>query len=253
MISLKTPQEIKILQQGGKILSEVLHQVARATKPGVSAEDLDKLAYKLIKEKGGEPSFLNYQPDFASVPFPNSLCVSVNDVVVHGIPYANLIIRSGDIVSLDLGLKYKGLYTDMALTIGVGKINPLYRKMIAVCRGALQAGIRAAISGNTLGDIGYAIQSFVEKRGFVVIKDLVGHGVGYSQHEDPLVLNFGKPHQGIPLKTGMVLALEPMITLDNGAVKEKSDGSFVTANRKVAVHWEKTIAVGRRGPIVITP
>lgn len=253
MITFKTPEEIKILVKGGRILSEILHQVAKKVRPGISALELDKFASYLIRKRGGKPSFLNYQPDFAIRPFPYSLCVSVNEVVVHGLPKENLIFKEGDIVSLDLGMEFKNLFTDMALTVGVGRIDPLYAKMIQVCRSALDKGIKMAVAGNTLGDIGYAIENYVESQGFAVIKDLVGHGVGYKQHEDPLVPNFGQPGKGLVLKRGMVLALEPMITLQNGAVKENPDGSFSTVNKNVAVHFEKTIAVGEKRVQIITP
>lgn len=250
---IKSKEEIKILSIGGKILSRILKRLAKEAREGVSAQFLDNLAYKLIKESGGEPSFLNYQPDFAKAPFPYSLCVSVNEVVVHGLPKENLIFKNGDIVSLDLGLKYKNLYTDMALTVGIGKIDPLYQKMIKVCREALNQAIKVAKHKNTLGDIGWAIESFVRKNGFIVIKDLVGHGVGYKPHEDPIVYNYGERHKGLTLLEGMVLAIEPMITLKNGAVKENSDGSFSTLNNEIAVHFEKTIAIGKNKAVVITP
>lgn len=253
MISLKTKEEIKILSEGGKILSRILKRIQREVKPGISAKELNDLAYKLIKESGGEPSFLNYQPDFAQKPFPYSLCVSVNEVIVHGLPKEGLKLKEGDIVSLDLGLKYKNLYTDMALTTGVGKIKPIYKKMIKVCSEALRKAIKVAKIGYTLGDVGWIIKDYVERNGFVVIKDLVGHGVGYKPHEDPIVYNYGEKGKGIILKEGMVLAIEPMITLKNGAIKENSDGSFETLNGEVAVHFEKTIAILKKKTIVITP
>lgn len=253
MYFLKTKEEIKILKEGGKILSKILNRLKKEIKPSLSAKELDDLAYKLIKESGGEPAFLNYKPDFALKPFPYSLCVSINDVVVHGLPLKDLILKEGDIVSLDLGLKYKGLYTDMALTVGVKKIKPIYQKMIKVTRQSLERAISKAREGNTLGDIGYEIENWVRKNGFVVIKDLVGHGVGYKPHEEPVVYNFGEKGKGLVLKEGMVLAIEPMVTLKNGAIRENSDGSFSTLNGEVAVHFEKTIAVSKTKAIVITP
>ncbi len=218
--SIKSLDDIKTLKEGGKILSRILKKVASEVKPNVSAKYLDDLAYKLIKESGGEPAFLNYQPDFAKKPFPFSLCVSINEVVVHGLPLKEVIIKEGDIVSLDLGLKYKNLYTDMALTVGVGKIKPIYKKMMKVCYNALMKAVKIAKVGNTLGDIGWAIESYTKKNGFVVIRDLVGHGVGYKPHEDPLVYNYGEKGKGLILKEGMVLAIEPMITIKSGLVKE---------------------------------
>lgn len=252
MIYFKTAQDISILREGGKKLSLVLKKVTQAVQPGIFTADLDKLAFNLICEYGGKPSFLNYQPSFANKPFPSSLCTSINETVVHGLPSEKKILKQGDVISLDLGMEYKGLFTDMAVTVGVGKIKPVYEKLIKITKVSLLQAIKASKINNTLGDIGYAIQKCVEKEGFVIIKDLVGHGVGYSPHEDPVVFNYGVPHQGLKLDEGMVVAIEPMVTFDNGAVKEEEDGSFVTVNGKVSCHFEHTIAITKKGPIVIT-
>jgi len=249
---MKTDSEIRVLRQGGKRLSLILRKVTKAVKPGINADDLDKLAFNLIRQEGGRPSFLNYQPDFSARPFPKSLCVSVNETIVHGIPSKKIIFKAGDLVSLDIGMEYQGLFTDMAVTVGVGKIKPKYQKLIRVTREALNKAIEAAKMGNTLGDIGYAIQSFVERNGLAVIKNLIGHGVGYLPHEEPAVFNFGEPGQGLKLKQGLVIAIEPMVTFGSGEVKEKQDGSFVTANGEVACHFEHTVAITKKGPIVIT-
>jgi len=248
----KTTQDISILREGGKKLALVLKKVAQILQPGISTADLDKLAFKLICEYGGKPSFLNYQPSFANKPFPSSLCTSINETVVHGIPSKKKILKQGDVISLDLGMEYKGLFTDMAITVGVGKIKPIYEKLIKVTREALNQAIKASKANNTLGDVGYAIQKCVEKDGFVVVKGLVGHGVGYYPHEDPVVFNYGKPHQGLKLEEGMVIAIEPMVTFDDGTVREEEDGSFVTANGRVSCHFEHTVAITKKGPIVIT-
>lgn len=252
MIYCKTPSEIKILRIGGKRLSAVLKRVARKVKPGVSTADLDKLAFRLIKGCGGRPSFLNYQPDFASNPFPASLCVSINETVVHGIPAANKILKEGDVVSLDVGMEYEGLFTDMAVTVGVGRIEPIYARMMRATREALQQAIKAVKLNNTLGDVGYAVQKRVERDGFVIVNGLVGHGVGYAPHEEPAVFNYGSPRQGLKLREGMVIAIEPMVTLENGDILEKPDGSYATANGQVACHFEHTVAVTKRGSVVIT-
>ena len=252
MIYFKTAQDINILREGGKKLALVFKKVVQAVQPGISTADLDKLAFNLICEYEGKPSFLNYQPSFANKPFPSSLCASINEEVVHGIPAEKKILKQGDVISLDLGMEYKGLFTDMAVTVGVGKIKPIYEKLIKTTKESLLQAIKASKINNTLGDIGYAIQKCVEKEGFVVVKDLVGHGVGYSPHEDPVVFNYGKPHQGLKLEEGMVIAIEPMVTFDDGAVKEEKDGSFVTANGKVACHFEHTIAITKKGPMIIT-
>ena len=249
---MKSDSEIKILREGGKKLSVILNKVAKVAKKGVSAKELDKIAYDSITKIGGKPSFLNYQPEFAEEPFPSSLCVSVNETIVHGIPTEDVVFKQGDIVSLDLGMEYKGLFTDMAITIGIGKIEPQYRKLIQVTKESLDKGIKAAKLGNTLGDIGYAIQSHIEKNGLAVIKNLVGHGVGYLPHEDPPVFNFGYPGQGFKLEQGLVIALEPMVTFKSGEIRELKDGSFVTANGEIACHFEHTIAITKKGPLVIT-
>ncbi len=252
MIYFKTAEDINILREGGKRLALVLKKVVQAIQPGVSTAGLDKLAYNLICEYEGKPSFLNYQPSFAHKPFPSSLCTSINETVVHGLPLEKKILKQGDVVSLDLGMEYKGLFTDMAVTVGVEKIKPIYEKLIKTTKMSLLQAIKTSKINNTLGDIGYAIQKCVEKEGFVVVKDLVGHGVGYSPHEDPVVFNYGVPHEGLKLEEGMVVAIEPMTTFDNGAVKEEKDGSFVTVNGKVSCHFEHTIAITKKGPIVIT-
>lgn len=252
MIYFKTSEDINILREGGKRLALVLKKVVQAVQPGISTADLDKLAFNLIREYGGKPSFLNYQPSFANKPFPSSLCTSINETVVHGIPSEKKILKQGDIISLDLGMEYKGLFTDMTVTVGVSRIKPIYEKLIKTTRRSLLQAIKASKVNNTLGDIGYAIQKCVEKQGFVVVKGLVGHGVGYSPHEDPVVFNYGTPHQGLKLEEGMVIAIEPMVTFDDGTVKEEKDGSFVTANRRVSCHFEHTVAITKKGPIVIT-
>ena len=252
MIHLKNKQDIVILQEGGKRLAKVMKVLRRETKPGVSAAFLDELAYTMIKKYGGYPSFLNYQPDFSNRPFPNSLCVSLNDVIVHGIPRKDIILKPGDLVSLDLGMEYQGLFTDMAITVGLGRMKPDEKKLIEVTRKALDLAIKTARPGKTLGDIGYAIENCATKNGFVVIRDLVGHGVGYAVHEDPPIFNYGEKAKGIKIETGLVIAIEPMITSGNGSIKEMSDNSFTTLNGKKACHFEHTIAILKNKTIIIT-
>lgn len=252
MINYKTAQEISVLREGGKKLALALKKIKKAIKPGISTANLDQLAFNLICEYGGKPSFLNYQPSFANKAFPSSLCTSINETVVHGIPSKKKILKEGDLISLDLGMEYKGLFTDMAVTVGVGKIEPIYKKLIKTTKESLLQAMKASKIGNTLGDVGYAVQNCVKKEGFVLVEGLVGHGVGYSQHEDPVVFNYGIPHEGLELKEGMVIAIEPMVTFDSGTVKEEEDGSFVTANGKVACHFEHTVAITKKGPMVVT-
>src|SRR3989344_9030585 len=215
MIIIKTPEEIEILREGGRRLAAVLYQVRDIIVPGVSTYDLDKYAEKLIREMGDEPAFLNYRPEGARIPFPATLCVSVNDEVVHGIPNKERILKEGDIVSLDLGLKHKGLFTDMAFTVPVGKVSSSALKLMEVTEKALQVGINAAQAGNTVGDIGHAVESFVRaqknSQQYGIVEVLSGHGVGRAIHEDPYIPNFGKKGKGEKLVPGMVIALEPMI------------------------------------------
>ena len=252
MIHLKDKKDIVILQEGGKRLAKVMKVLRREAKPGISAAFLDEIAYKMIKKYGGYPSFLNYQADFADRPFPNSLCVSLNDVIVHGIPRKDIILKPGDLVSLDLGMEYQGLFTDMAITVGLGRMKPEEKRLIETTQKALAVAIKVARPGKTLGDIGYAIENCATKNGFVVIRDLVGHGVGYAVHEDPPIFNYGEKAKGIKIETGLVIAIEPMITSGNGSIKEMSDNSFATLNGKKACHFEHTIAILKNKTIIIT-
>ncbi|MDD5721070.1 MAG: type I methionyl aminopeptidase [Candidatus Pacebacteria bacterium] len=246
-IIIKTPAEIEIIREGGKHLAIVLYKVKEIVKPGISTKDLDLYAEKLIREFGDTPAFLNYQPDGASSPYPASLCISVNDEVVHGIPKKNRILKEGDIVSLDLGLKHKGLFTDMAITVPVGKVNADNQKLIEITKQTLQVGIDAARGGNTTGDIGYAIESFINSQKYHkygIVEVLAGHGVGRAVHEDPYIPNFGKRGKGEKLIPGMVVALEPMINLGTKNVTiDGDDWTFRTADRKNSAHFEHTILI----------
>ncbi|MGC8651228.1 MAG: type I methionyl aminopeptidase [Minisyncoccia bacterium] len=249
---LKSPQDINILKEGGHLLAQIMRKLHQAAKPGVSAAFLDELAYRLITEAGGRPSFLNYRPDFASQAFPNSLCVSLNETIVHGIPRKDLILKPGDIVSLDIGMEYRGLFTDHAITFGLEPITSLERKLIRATRRALMAAIEVAKPNHNLGDIGYAIENEAKKNGFKVIRDLTGHGVGYAVHEEPAVFNFGIPGRGLKLEPGLVIAIEPMLTFSTSNIKEMSDGSFETFDGKKAAHFEHTIALLENKTIIIT-
>jgi len=254
MIIIKTPQEIEILREGGKRLATILHKVKEKVKPGISTKDLDTLAEKLIREDSDEPAFLNYRPHGAKVPFPASLCVSVNDEVVHGIPNTERILKEGDIISIDLGLKHKGLYTDMALTVPVGSVSSGGEKLIKVTERALQVGIDAAMGGNTTGDIGHAIESFVRREGpYGIVEVLSGHGVGRAIHEDPYIPNFGKKGKGEKLVPGMVIALEPMLNNGTKSVTLDDDGyTFRTADGKKSAHFEHTILITEGEPEILT-
>lgn len=257
MIIIKTPQEIEILREGGKHLATVLYKIKEKLVPGVSTKDLDLYAEKLIREMGDTPAFLNYRPAGAKVPFPASLCVSVNDEVVHGIPSAKRILQEGDIVSIDLGLKHKGLFTDMALTVPVGKVSTDNRKLMDVTERALQVGIEAAHCGSTVGDIGCAIENFIrsqkEGKKYGIVEVLSGHGVGRAIHEDPYVPNFGKAGKGEKLVPGMIIALEPMLNNGTKNVTLDEDGyTFRTADGKMSAHFEHTILITEGGAEILT-
>lgn len=253
MITIKTPEEIKILREGGRRLASVLYEVAEKVRPGLATIELDELAEKLIRDNNGESSFKNYKTKEDKIPFPASLCVSVNDEIVHGIPRRDRILKEGDIVSLDLGMKYKNLYTDMAITVPVGKIDKQAKKLIEITEKSLAEGIRIIKEGNYIGDIGFAIQKYVEKKGFNVVRKLVGHGVGYKTHEAPEIPNFGKKGTREILKSGMVLALEPMITAGSPDIILDSDNwTWKTKDGSLAAHFEHTVVVTKNGAGILT-
>jgi len=248
MITIKTAEEIEILKQGGAILAKVLKQVSKAVKPGISTLELDQLTERLIRENGGKPSFKGYRG------YPATLCTSINEQVVHGIPRADRILKQGDIIGLDAGTEYKGLFTDMSITVGVSKISRQAKKLIKATRKALDIGIKQIAPGKCIGDIGFAIQKFVESHGFSVVRQLAGHGVGKAVHEDPLVPNYGKQGEGEILKPGMVLALEPMITTGDWRVITLEDGWTVeTADGSLSAHFEQTVVVTENGAEILTP
>ncbi len=252
MITIKTPEEIKILRDGGKILASVLYQVAAQVKPGIATIELDELAEKLIRRAGGEPSFKNYKTEDDKIPYPASLCVSINDEIVHGIP-GNRELKEGDIIGLDLGMKYKNLFTDMAITVPVGKISDEARKIIDITRRCLEVGVNSVKENGHIGDIGFAIQSLAEKNGFGVVRDLVGHGVGYKAHEEPEVPNFGHINAGKQLKDGMVLALEPMLSVGSPSILlAKDNWTWKTKDGSLSAHFEHTIVVIKSGAEVLT-
>jgi len=255
MIIIKTKEQIDIIREGCKNLAIVLYKVADKVAPGVSTKDLDTYAEQFIRELGDTPAFLNYRPEGASSPFPATLCVSVNDEVVHGIPSKDRILKEGDIVSIDLGTKHKGLFTDMAITVPVGKISSENLKLLEITEKALHLGIDAAIGGNTVGDIGYAIESFVcaQKVKYGIVEVLAGHGVGVKIHEDPFIPNFGKKGKGEKLVPGMIVALEPMLNLGTKNVTiDDDDWTFRTADRKNSAHFEHTILITEGDAEILT-
>ncbi len=254
MIIIKTSKEISLLREGGKRLASILQKVKAKVRPGVSAKELDDYALKLIKELGDAPAFLNYTPEGATLPFPASLCVSINDEVVHGIPHKDKILKEGDIVSIDLGLRHEGLFTDHAITVPVGNPGPGVLKLIETAERAMNIGIEAAHPGNTVGDIGYAIEAFVKaKSQYGIVEVLSGHGVGRKIHEDPFVPNFGKKGTGAKLVPGMVIAIEPMLNNGTKHVTLDDDGYTVrTADGKKSAHFEHTVLITDGDPEVLT-
>ena len=252
-IIIKTKEEIDILREGGKRLARILDKVAKRVEPGISALALDQYAEMLIREGGDEPAFKGYTPGGHVKPYPASLCVSVNSQVVHGIPKATTILKEGDIVSLDLGLKHKGLYTDHAVTVGVGKISKKDRELLRVTKDACMTGIMEARGGNRVGDIGYAIENFIKPYKYGIVRDLAGHGVGKYIHEDPFVPNFGKKGTKEKLVPGMVIAIEPMCNLGGDAVVIEKDGyTFATADNSKSAHFEHTILITDGEPEILT-
>lgn len=252
-IIIKTPEEIEILREGGRRLATILYKVKEIIKPGVSAKDLDDYAFKLIKEMEDYPAFLNYKPEEADFPYPASLCVSVNNEVVHGVPKKDKILQEGDIVSIDLGLKHKELYTDMALTVPVGSVSNSSMRLLEMTEKALKIGIDVARGGNRVGDISSAIEGFVRKYRYGIVEVLSGHGVGRAIHEDPYVPNFGKANTGAELVPGMVLAIEPI--LNNGTkdiILDKDGYTFRTADGKKSAHFERTILITDGEPEILT-
>ena len=256
MIIIKTKEEIEILRECGRCLAKVLHAVKKKVTPGVSTKELDTYANELIAKMGDTPAFLNYRPHGVKRPFPASLCVSVNEEVVHGIPKESKILREGDIVSIDLGLNHKGLFTDMAMTIPVGKVNSSSVKLIEITEGAMLAGVEAAMPGGRVGDIGYAVESFVrknKKNKYGIVEVLAGHGVGRAIHEDPFIPNFGKKGTGDKLVPGMVIAIEPMLNNGTKDVTLLSDEyTFVTDDKKKSAHFEHTVLITENGPEILT-
>ncbi|MDO8471069.1 MAG: type I methionyl aminopeptidase [bacterium] len=254
MIKLKNPEEIEILREGGRRLAEILSILASKVVPGVSALELEEEARRLIKEGGDKPSFLGYRPQGAKRPFPAALCVSINDEIVHGIPNeAEKIVKEGDIVSLDFGLLHRGLITDAAITVPVGKVDEESKKLIEITRTALESGIETALPGSTIGDIGAAITRVVQESGFTLADSLVGQGVGYQVHEDPFVPNFGIAGRGEKLVPGLVIAIEPMVNIGKSGIKILSDGYTIkTRDGSRSAHFEHTVAITEKGNIILT-
>ena len=248
MISLKSGREVDLMAQGGKILGATLETLRAAVRPGVSTMDLDAVAEEFIlKHQGAKPAFKGLYG------FPGSICTSINDEIVHGIPSRKRILREGDIISLDVGVGYKGYFTDSAITVAVGNVDAQTTRLLAVTAESLEAGIAAAVLGNHIGDIGAAVQAVVEAAGFSVVRDLVGHGIGVEFHEEPQVPNYGKPKRREKLVPGLTLAIEPMVNVGGPATRTLSDRwTIVTADGTRSAHFEHTVAITENGPQVLT-
>jgi methionyl aminopeptidase len=254
MIKLKTKEEIEILAKGGKILSSVLDEVENMIKPGVATGELNDLAEKLIEQSGGKAAFKGYKASWGDSVFPAALCVSVNHEVVHGIPKSDMVVKEGDIVGIDCGLEYEGMFTDMARTIIVGEVAGEIKKLVSVTKDALMKGIAQVKPGNRISDISKAIEGYVEDAGFSLVRQLVGHGVGYSAHEDPQVPNyFDKNIDDVELKEGLVIAIEPMVNIGDWPIETEDDQwTIVTADKSISAHFEHTVAVTEDGYKIIT-
>ena len=251
-VIIKTAEQIEILREGGKRLGAILAKVAKKVAPGVTTADLDKYAHDLIVEGGDIPAFLNYKPEGQSKAYPASLCTSVNNEIVHGIPKQSKVLKEGDIISIDLGLKHKGLFTDHAITVPVGKINKSSEQLLRATREAMMVGIAEAKAGNTVGDIGSAIEKFVNHK-YGIVRELSGHGVGVKIHEDPYIPNYGKRGKGQKLIPGIVIAIEPMLNIGKDDIITLSDGYTIkTADGSRSAHFEHTVLITEDEPEILT-
>jgi methionyl aminopeptidase len=246
MVHVKSDRELILMGRGGEILARLMKRLVRVVRPGMTTLDIDAQAEGLMHEAGVAPAFKGYRG------YPATACVSVNEEIVHGIP-GDRMLYDGDIVSIDLGIEHEGFFSDMAVTVGVGKVAMDRKRLIEVTKASLALGIEKAREGNHLSDISHAIQSHAEKNGYSVVRQFVGHGIGAHLHEEPEIPNFGKPHQGIVLARGMVLAIEPMINAGTCDSVILSNGwTAVTADKKPSAHFEHTVAVTAKGPKILT-
>lgn len=247
MIVLKTTRELSLMKEACRISAGALRVAGEAVKPGVSTAEIDRIAYEYIISQGAEPNFLHLYG------FPATACISVNDEVIHGIPSKERILKEGDIVSIDLGAKKHGFNGDNAATFACGKISAEAQRLIDVTRESLYEAIKVAVPGGKIGDIGSCVQRYCEERGFSVVREYTGHGVGKELHEDPAVPNYGTAGRGVRLLPGMTIAIEPMINQGTKAIKRLSDGWTVkTADGKLSAHFENTVAITKDGPVILT-
>lgn len=247
MIILKSPKEIEKMRRAGRVVAEVLHRLHDVIRPGITTLELDNLAEEWIKARGARPAFKGYQG------FPGSICTSINEEVVHGIPSADRVLQEGDIISVDVGAVLEGFYADAAVTYPVGAISAGAQRLLDVTSQSLQAGIAAAQAGARLSDISHAVQTVVEAAGFSVVREYVGHGIGQAMHEEPQLPNYGPPGIGPVLREGLTLAIEPMVNMGGYEVETKDDQwTVVTKDGSLSAHFEHTVAITANGPQILT-
>ncbi|MCL5770835.1 MAG: type I methionyl aminopeptidase [Actinobacteria bacterium] len=252
MIIYKSDDEIKLMKRAGELVCNVLLKLESLIKPGISTEFLDKIAEKMIIEHNAKPAFKGYLGRISKIPFPGTICASINEEVVHGIP-GKRILKDGDLISIDVGVQLDGFFGDAARSFPVGNVNEKVQKIIKTTRDALNAAIGKCVEGNRLGDISSTIEQLALRNGYSVVKDFVGHGIGRNMHEDPQVLNYGPAHQGPLLKKGIVLAIEPMLNEGKSEVEVLNDNwTVVTSDRKLSCHFEDTVAITSNGSIILT-
>jgi len=246
MIPLKSEKDLEMLRKSGRILAGLMEKIEGFIKPGISTAEIDRLAEELVRKESAQPAFKGYKG------FPATVCTSINEEIVHGIPGKRLL-KEGDIISLDLGINYNGYFSDTAFTMGLGRINRACARLIAVTKKALFFGIKQARQKNNLSDISYSIQDYVEKNGFSVVRAFVGHGIGHKLHEEPEIPNFGRPHNGPLLSSGMVFAIEPMVNMGTWESEILDNGwTAVTKDRLPSAHFEHTVAITANGPEILT-
>lgn len=255
---IKTEEEIEKMRQGGKILSDILRLVVKMARPGITTEDLDRFAERRILGAGGLPAFKGYTTRYASQPFPSTLCTSLNAEVVHAPAVPKRTLRDGDLLSIDIGMRYPavgGLYTDMATTVAIGKVSKEALRLMEVTHEALKMGIRAVREGASIARIGRTVQDYVEREGFSVVRDLVGHGVGHAVHEDPYVPNYYDARlEEVVIPESLPLAIEPMVAAGGPAVRTAEDGwTVVTSDGRLSAHFEATVVLGKKGVEILTP
>jgi methionyl aminopeptidase len=252
-ITIKKPSEIESLRIGGQHLAQAIFATSKHIKPGISTKELDIIFESEVRKLGDDPAFLGYRPEGVHTPFPASLCTSINDVIVHGIPDESCILKQGDIITLDGGLIHDGLYTDHAVSFPVGEISNEAKKLLEITKNALDIGIKTIRAGAYVGDIGHTIEQYVKPYKYGIVRELAGHGVGYTVHEDPYIPNYGKQGIGEILKSGMVLAIEPMLNLGTRFVSFSRDGYTVTTkDHNLSAHFEHTVVVTDNGCEILT-